>query len=54
VLVLLGRAVGFVSWLHRGSERFFEGFPVILVRHGKVQEEALRAYSGFERKHAGS
>lgn len=41
VLVLLGRAVGFVSWRHRGAERFFEGVPVILVRHGKVQEEAL-------------
>ncbi|GLI95351.1 YetF domain-containing protein [Methylocystis echinoides] len=37
----MGRAVGFVSYRHRGAERFFEGVPVILVRHGKAQEKAL-------------
>lgn len=40
-LVQMGRAVGFVSYRHRGAERFFEGVPVILVRHGKAQEKAL-------------
>jgi uncharacterized membrane protein YcaP (DUF421 family) len=40
-LVFMGRAVSYVSWRNRKAERFFEGVPVILVRHGKVRAAAL-------------
>lgn len=40
-LVFMSRAVGYVSWRSRAAERFFEGVPVMLVRHGKVREAAL-------------
>jgi uncharacterized membrane protein YcaP (DUF421 family) len=37
----MSRIVGYVSWRNRAAGRFFEGVPVILVRHGSVREEAL-------------
>jgi uncharacterized membrane protein YcaP (DUF421 family) len=40
-LVLIGRAVGFVSWRSKKAERFFEGSPKVLIRHGRVCRQTM-------------
>ncbi|GLI93375.1 DUF421 domain-containing protein [Methylocystis echinoides] len=40
-LIFVSRVVGYASWRNGVAARFFEGVPVILVRHGKVREDAL-------------
>jgi uncharacterized membrane protein YcaP (DUF421 family) len=40
-LVAISRAVGYVSWRSKKAERFFEGAPKILVRHGEVRKETM-------------
>jgi uncharacterized membrane protein YcaP (DUF421 family) len=40
-LVAISRAVGHVSWRSKKAERFFEGVPKILIRHGQVRKETM-------------
>lgn len=40
-LIFASRVVSYASWRNGAAARFFEGVPVILVRHGKVREKAL-------------
>jgi uncharacterized membrane protein YcaP (DUF421 family) len=40
-LVAVVQIVGYVTWRFRKAERLVEGVPRILVRHGRVNDEAL-------------
>jgi len=40
-LLLLVHAVNYITWYSKKGERFFEGTPKVLVRHGKVNTELL-------------
>jgi uncharacterized membrane protein YcaP (DUF421 family) len=40
-LVAISRAVGYLSWRSKKAERFFEGAPKILIRHGHVRKETM-------------
>jgi uncharacterized membrane protein YcaP (DUF421 family) len=40
-LVALVYGVGYLTWRHRTLERWIEGRPKILVRHGHVKNEVL-------------
>jgi uncharacterized membrane protein YcaP (DUF421 family) len=40
-LVLLVQAVGHISWRNKRAERWIEGTPKVLVRHGHVKDDVL-------------
>jgi uncharacterized membrane protein YcaP (DUF421 family) len=40
-LVAVVQIVGFFTWRYRKAERLVEGVPKILVRHGRVNNEAM-------------
>ena len=40
-LVVIVQIVGYITWKSKRAERFFEGTPRILVRHGRVNSEIL-------------
>lgn len=41
-LVVVVQVVGYFAWRFRAVEKFVEGIPRILVRHGKVKDTTLR------------
>jgi uncharacterized membrane protein YcaP (DUF421 family) len=40
-LVLVVQIVGYLTWRFRSVEKFIEGVPRVLIRHGEVQHAAL-------------
>jgi uncharacterized membrane protein YcaP (DUF421 family) len=40
-LVVIAQMVGYITWKSKTAERFFEGTPRILVRHGRVNNKIL-------------
>jgi uncharacterized membrane protein YcaP (DUF421 family) len=41
-LVVVVQVVGYLTWRFRAVEKFVEGIPRILVRHGKVKDATLK------------